>query len=305
MLSSYDSELLMEPTMIQDSQREQPLVSIGLPVYNGANYLRTAIDTVLLQTYPNLELIVSDNASTDQTVEICAEAAARDRRVRVLRNRTNIGAAGNYNQVFQAAAGRYFKWAAHDDVLSPTFVERAVEVLERNADVVLCCSKTGRINEAGEAEGTYLSDAAWGDAAPSQRFRSLVFTRHACVAVFGLVRRDVLAQTPLIAPYVGSDRMLLAELGLHGRIYEIDEELFYRRDHPGSSVRSFPDLRKRVVWFDPSKSQLGFWVRRCRSPIPLAPQRAYQVLGDGCLLVGFTVALVDGRRQVRRTGWTN
>ena len=236
-----------------------PLVSIGLPVYNGANYLRTAVETILAQTYENLELIISDNASTDDTARICQEAAARDSRVRILRNERNIGAAGNYNHVFRAARGKYFKWAAHDDVLAPTFVQRAVEVLESNPDILLCSSRTGRISESGEVTGAYSSDRVWDVSSASRRFHSLVFTPHACVAVFGLVRRDQLAHTPLIAPYVSSDRVLLAELGLRGRIHEISEDLFFRRDHPGSSLRSFPDHRHRVVWFDPSRSaRFGF-----------------------------------------------
>ena len=232
----------------------RPLVSIGLPVYNGANYLRHAIDSILAQTYRDLELIISDNASTDGTAAICQEAAARDARVRVVRNAENIGAAGNYNAVFHASRGAYFKWAAHDDVLEPTFVERAVDVLERNPDVVLCSARTKKIDVAGNACGYYDGDPAWADPARSRRFRSLIFTQHACTAVFGLIRREALAATPLIAPYVGSDRVLLAELALHGRVFEIPEELFSRRDHPGSSVRSFPDVRRRVVWFDPKKS---------------------------------------------------
>lgn len=232
----------------------RPLVSIGLPVYNGANYLRTAVETLLAQTYGRFELLISDNASTDETPAICRALAARDERIRIHRNEKNLGAAPNYNIVFGMATGKYFKWAAHDDVLAPTFIERAVDVLEANPDVVLCTARTGRIDPSGQVTGTYPSDPVWADPSPSRRFESLVCTPHACVAVFGLVRRNVLAATPLIAPYVNSDRVLLAELGLHGRIYEIADDLFFRRDHPGSSLRAYPDHRERVVWFDPRKS---------------------------------------------------
>src|ERR671915_430558 len=98
----------------------KPLVSIGLPVYNGANYLRKAVETILEQSYESLELIISDNASTDDTADICRDLSARDARIRVSRNAQNVGAARNYNIVFNAARGKYFKWAAHDDVLAPT-----------------------------------------------------------------------------------------------------------------------------------------------------------------------------------------
>jgi glycosyltransferase involved in cell wall biosynthesis len=231
----------------------KPLVSIGLPVFNGENYLRQALQSILAQTYDNFELIISDNASTDETPQISAEFAARDPRVKIHRSGKNLGAARNYNHVFKLARGKYFKWAAHDDILAPTFIERAVEVLEADPGVVVCSSRTSKINDKGEVTGSYESEPVWDSASPSNRFRSLVFSRHACVVVFGVVRSSDLARTPLIAPYVNSDRVLLAEIGLRGRFFEIPEYLFFRRDHEGCSIRAY-DYRRRVVWFDPSKS---------------------------------------------------
>jgi glycosyltransferase involved in cell wall biosynthesis len=237
----------------QGSRSKKPLVSIGVPVFNGENYLRQALQSILAQTYDNFELIISDNASTDLTRQISAEFAARDPRVKVYRSDKNLGAARNYNRVFRLARGKYFKWAAHDDILAPTFVERAVDVLESDPGVVVCSSRTRRINDRGEVIGSYESEPTWGGPSPSRRFRSLVLTPHACVVVFGLVRSNELARTPLIAPYVNSDRVLLAEIGLRGRFFEIPEYLFFRRDHEGCSIRAY-DYRRRVVWFDPAKS---------------------------------------------------
>jgi glycosyltransferase involved in cell wall biosynthesis len=229
-------------------------VSIGLPVRNGANYLRQAIETILKQTYDNLELIISDNASTDETPEICRAATCRDPRVRVYCNERDIGAAANYNLTFKYSSGKYFKWAAHDDVLAHTFIERAVDTLESDSSIVLCSSRSARIDQDGQISGTYPSDPCWDLPLASRRFRSLVSSPHACVTVFGLIRRETLARTALIAPYVNSDRVLLAELGLAGRLHEIEDVLFFRREHAGSSLRCFPDHRERVVWFDPSRS---------------------------------------------------
>lgn len=108
---------------------------------------------MLRQTYRNIELIISDNASTDATHAVCTELAARDSRVRYSRNDANIGAAKNYNHVFALARGKYFKWAAHDDVLAPSFVERCVAVLEADREIVLCSSKARRIDDRGEGIG--------------------------------------------------------------------------------------------------------------------------------------------------------
>jgi glycosyltransferase involved in cell wall biosynthesis len=97
-----------------------PRVSIGLPVYNGQNYLRCALDSILQQDYTDFELIISDTASADASPGICQELARKDGRVRYYRNETNIGARGNYNRVFELARGEFFKWASHDDEFHPS-----------------------------------------------------------------------------------------------------------------------------------------------------------------------------------------
>ena len=98
-----------------------PRVSLGFPVYNGERYLAAALDSLLGQTFRDLEVVICDNASTDRTAELCAAYAARDARVRYHRNPTNLGAAPNFNRTFELSRGEYFKWAAHDDVCAPTF----------------------------------------------------------------------------------------------------------------------------------------------------------------------------------------
>src|SRR5215469_6919606 len=107
-----------------------PKVSIGMPVYNGANYLRSSVPSLLAQDYEDFELLISDNASTDETESICRELAESDGRIRYFRNERNVGAAQNYNKVFRLASGTFFKWAAHDDECHPTMLRRCVEVLE-------------------------------------------------------------------------------------------------------------------------------------------------------------------------------
>src|SRR5262245_52473779 len=102
-----------------ESVRNSPTVSIGLAVYNGGQYLAQAIESILGQSYADFELIISDNASTDETETICRSYVARDERIRYSRNATNIGGARNENLTTTLARGRYFRWAAHDDYLEP------------------------------------------------------------------------------------------------------------------------------------------------------------------------------------------
>lgn len=120
---------------------DKPLVSIGMPVYNGERYIRQALDSLLAQDYANFELIISDNVSTDGTQGICLEYAARDERIRYYRNETNLGALRNFNRVFELSSGKYFMWAAHDDVWNPAYVQ---EVLALLGSTIQRCSQFAR-----------------------------------------------------------------------------------------------------------------------------------------------------------------
>jgi glycosyltransferase involved in cell wall biosynthesis len=236
--------------------RNRARISIGLPVFNGENYLEKAIQSIIGQTYSDFELIISDNASTDKTQEICERYAAQDQRVQYFRNETNLGAAKNYNRVFELSSGEYFKWAAHDDVLEPEFLERCVQILDQDPTIVLCQAKTGRINEHDALVGVYeeyqyLRIASFK---PHERFFDLIRLDHSCNIVFGLVRADGLEKTSLIGPYPGSDRPLLAQLALIGRFHEIPDVLFHRRDHPQTTWRVWGEKTEVVAWYDTSKA---------------------------------------------------
>ncbi|MFH1755662.1 MAG: glycosyltransferase family 2 protein [Candidatus Latescibacterota bacterium] len=232
-----------------------PRVAIGLPVFNGEKYLAETLDSLLAQTYEEFDLIISDNASTDRTEEICRDYAAGDERICYYRNDDNRGAAWNYNRVFELAGGEYFKWAAHDDLLAPAYIERCIEVLDRDADVVLCYPKTRIIDENGEAKEDYEDNLHLDSAKPHMRFRHVLFDLTGeCNAIFGLIRRETLCPTILIGNFHSSDMVLLAEMAMRGRFSEIAQRLFFRRDHPDTSVRLHHSKHDRTVWFDPQKT---------------------------------------------------
>lgn len=236
---------------------KRPRVSIGLPVYNGENFLAETLDSLLAQTFTDFELIISDNASTDRTEEICKAYAAKDKRVRYYRNDKNLGAARNYNRVFELSTGEYFKWSAHDDLCAPHFLERCVEVLDQDDSVVLCYTRTRAIDENGDFVKNYPSKPGGSSVKPRERFYEFVCVPHACVAVFGLMRADVLKKTPLIGNFSSADRPLLGELSLLGRLYEIPEYLFFYRNHPDQSWQAHS--RHSVgSWYDPKKAKKQF-----------------------------------------------
>jgi glycosyltransferase involved in cell wall biosynthesis len=232
-----------------------PAASIGLPVYNGEKYLADALDSIVGQSYTDFELIISDNASTDQTEEICRAYERSDPRVRYVRNPSNLGAAKNFNRVFELSSGEYFKWASYDDVLGPDFLARCVEVLDGDPSVVLCHAKTGRIDEHGDQVGVYeeYQYLRLGSARPHERFFDLIRLDHSCNIVFGVARSSAVALTSLIGPYSGSDRPFLAQMGMLGKFVELPDVLFFRRDHPETTWRTWGEKPEVVAWYDPAK----------------------------------------------------
>jgi glycosyltransferase involved in cell wall biosynthesis len=237
------------------SKNSGPQVSIGMPVFNGERYIRRALDSILSQSFQCFELIISDNASTDRTHEICLEYVAKDSRVRYYRNKQNIGAAMNHNRVFELSESKYFKWAAHDDVLAPEFLSSCLKVLEKDQSVVLCHSKTGRIDQFGKLVGTYGTLSSGDSSKPHKRFGEVIaFNNDAWVLLFGLIRSNSLRMTRLFESYIGSDRNLLAEISLAGRICETPDVLFFRREHSQSYTnKKHNGYEEQLAWWTRNK----------------------------------------------------
>jgi glycosyltransferase involved in cell wall biosynthesis len=236
-----------------------PTVSIAIPVFNGENYLREAITSIVLQSYRDFELVISDNASTDATERICREFCLQDQRIRYIRQAVNIGAARNFNMLVAEARGRYFKWMAHDDVIAPTYLAACVEVLERDATAVLASTRVRYIDSSGNQHEEYASPFRIGDPDPSVRFSEMMRGGGRCYEVFGLIRRNELLQTSMIGCYYHGDGVLLAHLALLGRFEELPDILLYLRRHEKQSMYVFgvayrnvaPDFEAYADWFDP------------------------------------------------------
>lgn len=236
-----------------------PRVSIGLPVYNGEKFLKEAINSILSQTYEDFELIISDNASTDQTQAICEDYAKKDGRIRYERQPVNRGAAANYNRTFEMAHGELFKWAAHDDLCLPTFLEKCVEALDSDGrSTVLAYTAATTIDADGKpivpdpyASGDFLQPRSEFAAA---RVVHTLRTMSMVNSVFGVIRRDDLAKTRLIGSFVASDYVLMVELAMQGRFIRLDERLLLRRKHPdGSRHEANPTLADVAAWFHGGK----------------------------------------------------
>lgn len=259
-----------------------PRVSIGLPVYNGADYLEEAIESLVGQTFEDFELLLQDNASTDETEAICRAFAEKDPRISYARNATNLGAIANYNLVFQRARAPYFKWAAHDDVCDARFLEKCVEVLDAEPSIVLSSGQTRLINTDGSPLtfdsriGCYVTadGAPAGFIDPPQRaegpvpmvrFWDVLVRTWRSFEIFGLIRSDVLRQTRLMGTYFGSDKVLLAELALRGPFQLLPEVLLYRRCHSRQS--SSLSIQEKAAWVG-SPSREGMLSLRFKKLLP-------------------------------------
>jgi glycosyltransferase involved in cell wall biosynthesis len=231
----------MSPKSVRLRSQGVPRLSIGLPVYNGENYLAPAVDSILAQTFTDFELIVSDNASTDATEAICRAYARQDRRIRYVRNDRNVGASANYNRTFALSQEtEYFKWAAHDDEIAPTYLEKCIAALEDAPDAVLCQSLVEIIDQTGTLLRVYdsgLNETRTGRR-PSERFKPCVLREHKNTEVFGVLRRRAFSRTILHGDYHGCDLVLLAEMALQGRFLQVPEPLFRNREHPARYTRA-------------------------------------------------------------------
>jgi glycosyltransferase involved in cell wall biosynthesis len=213
-----------------DAARTAPTISFGLPVYNGALYLRRALDDILAQTYTDFELIISDNASTDATAQIIREYAKRDPRIRRYRQKINIGVGNNWTFVAEQARGKFFKWVSANDEYEPTLTADCLAVMERDPTVVLCYGRTQFIDLGGARMGLYPEDFAADSTSPLERYRTVRKYLNLCTPLqAGVIRRDALRRCRYLGNYRDSDRVLIAGLALEGRIVLLPKVHFYRR----------------------------------------------------------------------------
>lgn len=204
-----------------------PRVSVALPVYNGERLLPRALDSLLAQDFEEFELIICDNASTDGTAELCLAYAAKDPRIRYVRNERNIGVFPNFNKVVELARGEYFKWAAHDDWCDPRFLGRCVEVLDRRPEVAVCVTQATQVDEQGSPLVVNFRPLDLRSSDPAERFKTVLWSPAAVYPIYGVIRTSVLRRSRLFRSHSGADRIIIAELSLLGQIWQVSEPLFF------------------------------------------------------------------------------
>jgi glycosyltransferase involved in cell wall biosynthesis len=222
-----------------------PMVSVGMPVYNGARYLARALDTLLAQRFENFDLIISDNASSDQTPQICEHYAAVDRRVRYFRAAANRGASWNFNHVLELASAEMFVWAAHDDEWHPDFLERCVGVLRQEPGVVACYSQYQLVDDRGVAQGG-LGGIGCEGASRRERWNRVLRHWGVHAAIYAVMRTAAAKRTRGVLPCLSSDLVFMSELLLHGELVMVPGALHRKQLAAGGAYRSPEEVLRAI-----------------------------------------------------------
>jgi glycosyltransferase involved in cell wall biosynthesis len=244
--------------------RAAPAVTVGVPVYNSGKYLAETLRSILAQTYTDFELLISDNASTDHSAEICRDFARGDARVRYVRQEHNIGAPRNYNLLVTLARGRYLKWSSSNDLIEPEFLASCVPVLEQRADVVLVYARTRYFDTASGSMRDYADDLDLQSNDPVERYRQCDRRLNAAAnnIMNGVIRLSALSASTLHGDYPSSDLALMSELALHGKFVEVPRALFYRRTEPAARFGAgTPGLHRLYYPHDTSGTARRYWRR--------------------------------------------
>lgn len=231
-----------------------PLVSIGVPVYNDAPWLRNSLNHLLAQDYYNLEIVIADDGSTDGSREICREYARRDTRIRLFENKHNLKALGNHKFVFDVSTGDYFAWGSGHDYYHVSFVSKTLENLLANSSAIMCCTQSSFVDEKGVVLRTTLGGLNTRGLPPAERFRKLMehTTRGGTANIFfGLYRHDVLGQKDFFRQVSGWDIIMLGELSLLGEMTQVNEILHYRMMNHKESNREHSERHTEMLFNKP------------------------------------------------------
>jgi hypothetical protein len=231
-----------------------PRVTIGMTLYNVERYLPLALDSVLAQDYPDFEIVACDNASTDRTWEIVSDRAARDSRLRIYRNESNLGMSANFRRVVELARGELFHLHAHDDLAAPGLLTACVAALDAaGPEAVVAYPLTRLIDGDGRELCSWRDPVELRSSRAWQRVGHWAARSNLCNELFGVVRTSALRRTHLQSDRVVSpDVVMLTELAALGRFVEVPQELFFRRMHAGGTHQGERTVEQIAAFLEPN-----------------------------------------------------
>jgi glycosyltransferase involved in cell wall biosynthesis len=231
---------------LRDARFKLPLITIGMPVRNGESTIGKALSSLLNQTYPNIEIVVCDNASTDGTRAIVAGVAERDPRVKLKQYDTLVGIKDSYDRALKTARGEYFLFAPCDDSWAPEFLDQAVRHMQANEAVAVCCGQIKLFDDNGRSWISNGTRPIKG-AAASRWTQALLYTGDAS-RLYGLIRRSVLDRIIPDTDPEGWDHYTAAKLALRGEIAFLDIPAMYRRQTPITHYRELIHRQEHTVF---------------------------------------------------------
>lgn len=211
------------------SRKSAPLVSIGLPVYNGDKFVSQAIESILTQDFEDFELIISDNCSTDKTKEICLHYQRKDKRIRYYRMDENLGLGTNFMHVLGLAQAPFFMWTTYDDLREKSFISTCLSPFYEDPAVALVYTRTRVLDANSNFVRFHQDPFLCNQESPPERFRSLIWGLGMCNAMLGLFRMSVFKKVTSWGKSIFGDTLALAEIALLGKFVQIEEPLFIRR----------------------------------------------------------------------------
>ena len=235
-----------------------PKISLALPVYNGERYLEGCLASIISQSFEDFELVVSDNASTDSTLEILERFAERDPRIRIIRQPKNVGAAQNFNLLFGETKADIFKWCAHDDRLDPDYLLETYSALQAAPEAVLAHSHTVIHDMDQNTHEVFAPAFSMTTSDRAMRLREVFLHGRRCYEVFGLLRRSALEKTDLIGNYRGGDNVLLFRLALLGQFVIVPKPLFTLGRHTDQSTTLLNNSQAYHAWFTGQSNKVSF-----------------------------------------------
>ena len=262
---------------------ERQLVSIGIPTYNSEDRLGPLLENFQRQTYQDLEIIVSDDASKDDTFGVCESYAAKDGRIRCIRQQKNLGQLDNFPFVLKQATGRYFMWASDDDHWSEYFVEKLVRALNEHAECAVAMSSYARVFE-DRPQKIFLLTGPYDLRGKSYfySFRNMALDAPIHTISYGIFRRDFLnrlmrRRRPECMRW---ERVLMAELTLATHIYTIPDVLFFKHENPVPVAARYQDMLSRAYGkpFALFRYAWALLWRQISSPMIPLSRKAYVVI---------------------------
>jgi glycosyltransferase involved in cell wall biosynthesis len=281
-----------------------PLVSVCMPVYNEGNNINKSLKSIINQRYKNIQIIISDNCSTDNTLTVCENIAKEDKRIHIIKQHENVGAAKNFSDVLAHAKGKYFMWASGHDLWSENLIEECVKILEENTSTVLAYGKTDWIDNKGSkapmASGFY--DTKGLDFAA--KFMMVMW--NSMNPILGLIRKDAMPRLENRYNFVGSDLVLLLTLIIKGDFSCATQATFLRRLNRDPENHS-----KRLERYKSPETKIARSLIDKIAPLAKLPFKIIQAITtshlgfiDKIILLSLTIPAIPvkylvGRRSVR------